>query len=225
MSCSPVRCACSWIPLTSGRCCIHDSHLGTRCIHAAPWCWPWRECLHQRNGQMPRVTTFKKKTLISWSQCSSSPPGFTSNTPELPQTDGISGKLYQVSSDEERRPPWFQRGLRARFWIHVFQSGPDFHPSIYLWNQILCFGLKGWRCTSGNEEMESKGKCIPWKWTRAAAVGRYEPNPAVWDEPSSHRDEERRGAFKDVQQWQEGKHHSSWGTSPGLRTAQTFPGI
>lgn len=58
-----------------------------------------------------------------------------------------------------------------------------------------------------------------------AAVGRYEPNPAVWDEPSSHRDEERRGAFKDVQQWQEGKHHSSWGTSPGLRTAQTFPGI
>lgn len=41
--------------------------------------------------------------------------------------------------------------------------------------------------------MESKGKCIARRWTRAAALRRYERNSAVWDEPSHHRDEERQG--------------------------------
>lgn len=34
------------------------SMLGTQCIHMTSWCWPWRACLHRRNGQMPWEAAF-----------------------------------------------------------------------------------------------------------------------------------------------------------------------
>ena len=61
--------------------------------------------------------------------------------------------------------------------------------------------------------------------TEDAAIGRYEPKAAVWDIPSCHRDEERLGEVKNVQQLQEGQHHTSWKMSPGQGTAQTLPGF